>query len=241
MSPKRISRGDDRWERTHGGLFLPKRPTLPTRRFLTPLGTFQDCCTATLPVTCCACNSMPDSDITVSLDSAIEFSWSYTCADSNVLSCDGTISGPFLVPQIGASSWGTGVFNFDQTVTSANSCCPTSDTDCCIPQMTLRVDLSFFCPSCAVANSVMWAVSFVVSGAPVAACSAAWTTATHWQIYYRWRTTEAAPAASGSCWELFALDGSHTLPWDAFVDRTATDYGTMTLTTVPTQAVIELA
>lgn len=45
MSPKRISRGDDRWDRTPGGLFVPRRPTLPTRRFVMgKFGGIKDCC-----------------------------------------------------------------------------------------------------------------------------------------------------------------------------------------------------
>jgi len=36
---------DDRWDRTPGNLFLPKRPTLPTRRYVMGLlGGIKDCC-----------------------------------------------------------------------------------------------------------------------------------------------------------------------------------------------------
>ena len=45
MSPKRRGMVDDRWERTGAGLFVPRRPTLPTRRFVVgKLGGIKCCC-----------------------------------------------------------------------------------------------------------------------------------------------------------------------------------------------------
>jgi hypothetical protein len=40
----RKPRRDELWDRTPGGVIVPRRPTLPTRRFIQKWGTVQDCC-----------------------------------------------------------------------------------------------------------------------------------------------------------------------------------------------------
>lgn len=238
---------DDQWERTTGGLIVPRRGvSLPTRRWIGWMGGVKDCCEETDPITCCACSYLPSSDVTITLDSAIEFSWEYTCADSTVLSCTGILEGPLLLSKSGglANTWGSvsTYFEFDQTVTSNYSCCPSNDTDCCIPQMKTSALLSFTCPSCeSNSNAVVWGLGFVIQHTALSGCYASIGHTTHWHIYYRWRTSDVPPEGTGDCWDLFVEDGSHTLPWDESIDYSGTDYGTMTLTTVPTTAEIALA
>jgi hypothetical protein len=65
MSPKRRAVRDDRWDRTPGGLIVPRRPTLPTRRFIQKWGPAKCCCTdATGGDDCVFC----DVDITITVD-----------------------------------------------------------------------------------------------------------------------------------------------------------------------------
>lgn len=49
MSPKRRAVRDDRWDRTPGGVIVPRRVGLPTRRFIQKWGQVQCCCTTTAP------------------------------------------------------------------------------------------------------------------------------------------------------------------------------------------------
>jgi hypothetical protein len=42
--PKRQHKPDPRWNRTEAGLIVPRKPTLPTRRYIQHLGTAQCCC-----------------------------------------------------------------------------------------------------------------------------------------------------------------------------------------------------
>ena len=56
MSPKRRQRIDERWERTPGGLLVPSRPTLPTRRFIQKWGQAVCCCDVAPPQ--CLCMSV---------------------------------------------------------------------------------------------------------------------------------------------------------------------------------------
>ena len=44
VSPRRRLVPDDPWERTTGGLVVPRRPTLPTRRHIQQHGTAKECC-----------------------------------------------------------------------------------------------------------------------------------------------------------------------------------------------------
>lgn len=60
MSAKRRGLADPRWERTPGGLYLPRRPTLPTRRFIQKMGAAEDCCGGTFgPCVACDGNYAP--------------------------------------------------------------------------------------------------------------------------------------------------------------------------------------
>jgi hypothetical protein len=71
----RKPRIDHRWDRTPTGLIVPRRPTLPTRRFLNPLGsTSCECCG--VGVGCQYCGYHDTDDILVTVD--IDVSWS-TC------------------------------------------------------------------------------------------------------------------------------------------------------------------
>ncbi len=44
----------DPWDRTAGGLYVPGRPSLPTRRYLQRMGAAKDCCNVTPPPGCWA-------------------------------------------------------------------------------------------------------------------------------------------------------------------------------------------
>jgi hypothetical protein len=64
MSAKRRAPIDPRWDRTPGGLFVPRRPAFPTRRFIQKLGTAKDCCT---PPGCTYCEDGTTADLLVSI------------------------------------------------------------------------------------------------------------------------------------------------------------------------------
>lgn len=49
----RKPRRDERWYRTPGGLIVPRRPTLPTRRFIQKWGTAKCCCDVVACPECC--------------------------------------------------------------------------------------------------------------------------------------------------------------------------------------------
>jgi hypothetical protein len=83
MSPKRIGRGDDRWDRTPGGLFVPRRPTLPTRRFVMgKWGGIKCCCGGA--VACPACvGSVASANISASVSGLANGGSCTGCGDGN--------------------------------------------------------------------------------------------------------------------------------------------------------------
>lgn len=60
MSPKRKRPPDGLWDRTPGGLIVP-RPTLPTRRFIQKMGSGHDCCLSSVWPSCTFCNHHDDT------------------------------------------------------------------------------------------------------------------------------------------------------------------------------------
>jgi len=70
MSPKRRGTVDDRWERTGGGLFVPRRPTLPTRRYVVgKLGGIKCCCE---PEECQVFTGTPPDAVSVTTSGATD-------------------------------------------------------------------------------------------------------------------------------------------------------------------------
>lgn len=66
-------RRDELWDRTPGGLIVPRRPTLPTRRFIQKWGQVQDCCSAP------GCEPIWDGSRPASISVSIEGVTNGTC------------------------------------------------------------------------------------------------------------------------------------------------------------------
>ena len=81
---KRRQQSDQRWDRTDGGLLIPRRPVVPTRRFVQKMGSAHECCGSP----CAGCNYPDDLLITISgfqegLGNCVGQGWGGDCYKHN--------------------------------------------------------------------------------------------------------------------------------------------------------------
>jgi len=85
----RKPRRDEMWDRSPGGVIVPRRVTLPTRRHIGWLGTAKDCCGEVIPPSC-NCYSITISGLsngTCTKCSALNKAWLVQLTDTNTWSC----------------------------------------------------------------------------------------------------------------------------------------------------------
>lgn len=96
MSARRRAVRDDRWDRTPGGLFVPRRPTLPTRRFIQWLGVAKDCCEGGETVCPFCVDHSETPELTLTLTGVIAYRyWLF----GNLIECFLTIDDSYALPR----------------------------------------------------------------------------------------------------------------------------------------------
>lgn len=88
---------DDRWQRTPGNLLVPRRPMLPTRRYIQKMGAAKECCEVL------ACVDPPyTGTIPAQLQVDIEGTTAGECDAESCAALDGT----YVVPYSGTANFG---------------------------------------------------------------------------------------------------------------------------------------
>jgi hypothetical protein len=126
----RKPRRDELWDRTPGGVIVPRRPTLPTRRFIQKWGTAKCCCGG--GGFCNYCTGFSEtSDVVVTLAGTVTFKW---WIFGELHTCVYTLDGVYTLPLTGS----IGIYNDEFAIAS-----DTADGWCL--QGNLLVYVQFIC------------------------------------------------------------------------------------------------